>query len=58
MTMPLYADIRARGVARERPFMVETLRAMATGTLSVPPPEPVDLTEAVEAAVARSTRSV
>lgn len=58
MAMPLYTDIRARGVARERPFMVETLRAVATGTLVVPPSEPVDLTEAVEAAVARSTRSV
>lgn len=58
MAMPLYADIRARGVARERPFLVETLRAVAMGTLAVPPPEPVDLTEAVEAAVARSTRTV
>src|SRR3990172_3102743 len=58
MGMPLYADIRARGVARERPFMVETLRAVAAGTLTVPPPEPVDLTGAVEAAVAHSTRSV
>lgn len=58
MAMPLYADIRARGVARERPFMVETLRAVAAGTLAVPPPEPADLTEAVEAAVAHSTRSV
>lgn len=58
MDMPLYADIRARGVARERPFLVETLRAVAAGILAVPPPEPVDLTEAVEAAVAHSTRSV
>ena len=51
MGMPLYADIRARGVARERPFLVETLRAVAEGTLAIPPPEPVDLTEAVERAV-------
>lgn len=58
MAMPLYADIRARGVARERPFLVETLRAVASGTLTVPPPEPADLTEAVEAAVARSTGAV
>jgi folate-dependent phosphoribosylglycinamide formyltransferase PurN len=58
MAMPLYADIRARGVARERPFLVETLRAVASGTLTVPPAEPMDLTEAVEAAVARSTGAV
>jgi phosphoribosylglycinamide formyltransferase-1 len=58
MAMPLYADIRARGVARERPFLVETLRAVASGTLTVPPAEPMDLTEAVEAAVARSSGAV
>lgn len=55
--MPLYMDIRARGVARERPFLVETLRAVAEGKLAIPPPEPVDLTEAVERAV-HSTRPV
>jgi folate-dependent phosphoribosylglycinamide formyltransferase PurN len=55
--MPLYSDIRARGVARERPFLVETLRAVADGSLAVPPPEPLDLTEAVERAV-HSTRPV
>ncbi len=58
MGMPLYADIRGRGVARERPFLAETLRAVANGTLAVPPPEPLDLTAAVEEAVARSTRAV
>ena len=47
----LYADIRARGVLRERPFLVETLRAVATGALSVPPTTPLDLTAEVEAAV-------
>ena len=57
MGVPLYADIRARGVARERPFLVETLRAVADGTLAVPPPAPVDLTAAVERAVL-STRPV
>ena len=51
MATPLYADIRGRGVARERPFLVETLRAVANGSLMVPPAEPVDLTEAVERAV-------
>ncbi len=50
-TMPLYADIRARGVARERPFLVETLRAVAEGTLVIPPESPLDLTAQVEAAV-------
>ena len=50
----LYADIRARGVLRERPFLVETLRSIAKGELSVPPvSEPTDLTAAVESAVAR-----
>jgi hypothetical protein len=52
MAMPLYADIRARGVARERPFLVETLRALAEGRLALPPKKPVDLTLEVEAAVA------
>ena len=46
----LYADIRARGVCRERPFLVETLRAVAEGTLAVPPAMPFDLTKMVEAA--------
>ncbi|MBI5948061.1 MAG: hypothetical protein HY875_07980 [Chloroflexi bacterium] len=46
----LYLDIRRRGVERERPFLVETLRAIAEGTLVVPPDQPVDLTSAVEAA--------
>ncbi|MGE0601845.1 MAG: hypothetical protein AB7J35_20415 [Dehalococcoidia bacterium] len=57
MAMPLYSDIRARGVARERPFLVETLRAIATGALPVPPGEPIDLTAEVERAV-HSTRPV
>jgi len=49
---PLYADIRARGVARERPFVVETLRAIAEGRLAVPPAAPLDLTGEVETTVA------
>lgn len=52
---PLFADIRQRGVARERPFLVETLRAIAGGRLAVPPSEPLDLTELVEAAVRRAS---
>lgn len=51
MAMPLYSDIRNRGVARERPFLAETLRAVANGTLAIPPAEPLDLTSAVERAV-------
>ncbi|HMO53782.1 MAG TPA: formyltransferase family protein [Tepidiformaceae bacterium] len=58
METPLYALIRARGVTRERPFLVETLRAIAKGDLVVPPPEPAELTAAVEAEVARSTPRV
>lgn len=48
---PLFAEIRQRGVVLERPFLVETLRSIAEGRLSVPPAEPVDLTAAVEAAL-------
>lgn len=58
METPLYALIRARGVARERPFLVATLRAVADGTLVIPPAEPLDLTAAVEESVARSTTPV
>lgn len=57
MAMPLYAEIRARGVARERPFLVETLRAIAAGMPVIPPKTPLDLTAAVERAV-HSTRPV
>ncbi len=51
MGMPLYSDIRARGVARERPFLVETLRAIAEGRLAIPPETPLDLTSEVERTV-------
>ena len=47
----LYADIRARGVAREQPFLVETLRAIATGRLEIPPQSPIDLSDAVDLAL-------
>ncbi len=47
----LFLDIRRRGVAREQPFLVETLRAIADGSLEVPPRAPLDLTEAVERTV-------
>lgn len=48
----LFQDIRARGVLRERPFLVETLRAIAAGALAAPPAQPADLTHAVESALA------
>jgi hypothetical protein len=51
MASPLYADIRARGVARERPFLVETLRAISDESLTIPPVEPLDLTVVVESSV-------
>lgn len=57
MASPLYADIRARGVARERPFLAQTLRAMSEEPLAIPPAEPLDLTLLVESAV-RSTPPV
>ncbi len=45
----LFQEIRRRGVLRERPFLCETLRAIAEGRLALPPAGgPVDLTEAVE----------
>ncbi len=49
--LPLYGEIRARGVARERPFLVETLRALQEGRLTVPAGHPLDLTAEVEAAL-------
>jgi folate-dependent phosphoribosylglycinamide formyltransferase PurN len=48
---PLYEEIRRRGVERERPFLVETLRAIAAGEISIPPVEAADLTRAVETSV-------
>ena len=46
--------IRATGVARESSFVIETLRAIATGTIELERlAEPVDLTAAVEAALSR-----
>ncbi|MEP6872318.1 MAG: formyltransferase family protein [Anaerolineaceae bacterium] len=48
----LYADIRARGLKRERPFLVETLRTISEGLLTVPPTfPPKDLSQAVELAI-------
>lgn len=52
----LYADIRRRGVEREQPFLVETLRAIAEGRLAIPPPRPLDLTSEVERALAAAAR--
>lgn len=51
MQTALFQDIRARGVLRERPFLVETLRSIAAHTLAVPPAVPLDLTDAVEASL-------
>ncbi len=47
----LFQEIRRRGVERERPFLVETLRSIAEGRLAVPPPASMDLTAEVEAAI-------
>jgi phosphoribosylglycinamide formyltransferase 1 len=49
----LYADIRARGVTREQPFLAETLRAIAEGRISLPPSDSLDLTAAVDRALSR-----
>lgn len=50
----LYQEIRRRGVHREQPFLVETLRAIAMGELHLPPAQPLDLTAAVEGALLES----
>lgn len=54
--LPLFQDIRAKGVTRERPFLVATLRALASGSIPIPPAEPVDLTDHVEEAVIEDAR--
>ncbi len=50
---PLFSAIRAAGVRREPVLLLETLKAMAQGTLSAanPPKTPIDLTDPVEAAL-------
>jgi len=53
---PLFLDIRARGVARERPFLAETLRAITEDGLTIPPAEPLDLTARVERRIASERR--
>jgi folate-dependent phosphoribosylglycinamide formyltransferase PurN len=52
--LPLYDEIRARGVARERPFLIETLRALQEGDLTTPASRPLDLTAKVEEGLSRS----
>ncbi len=49
---PLFIGLRQIGLVRERPLVVETLKAIASGTISLEDAaksEPLDLTEAVEA---------
>jgi phosphoribosylglycinamide formyltransferase 1 len=50
---PLFAAIRATSVQREPVLLLETLRSMATGSLSAarPPKAPIDLTDQVETAL-------
>jgi hypothetical protein len=53
--LPLFAAIRRAGLVRERPLLVESLRAVADGRISADQPPvsaAVDLTEQVEQAVA------
>ena len=57
-SLPLFAAIREVGLKRERPLVVETLKAVANGEIDLSEiaagmqSRPVDMTEAVEAAVA------
>lgn len=56
----LFKAIRELGLARERPFLIETLKAVAAGQLNPPlgPPEgALDLTASVEAAVAAAAEA-
>lgn len=49
-TSALFQDVRQRGISRERPFLAETLRAIAEGRLRVPPDgATLDLSAEVEA---------
>lgn len=56
-SLPLFAAIREAGIKRERPLVVETLRAIADGDIDLitfrdgSQTEPVDLTSSVEAAI-------
>jgi len=58
--LPLFAAIREAGVRREQPLVVETLKAIADGNIDLTAigqdsqSNPVDMTEQVEAAVARN----
>ncbi len=56
-TLPLFTAIREAGVKRERPLVVETLKAIADGDIDLlafrngSQTEPVDMTSSVEAAI-------
>ena len=56
--LPLFSAIREAGLKRERPLVVETLKAVANGEINLSAfavgarSNPLDMTEAVEAAVA------
>lgn len=55
---PLFLEIRRFGVKRERPFLVETLEAIAEGRLTVPAPGPaLDLTNDVEVRISKDRAS-
>lgn len=41
--------IRKEGVQREVPLILETIKALSSGTIEVPPEQPIDLTPAVDA---------
>jgi folate-dependent phosphoribosylglycinamide formyltransferase PurN len=46
--LPLFQEIRQRGLEREQPLIVETLRALADGEANPAGGEPIDLSEVVE----------
>jgi folate-dependent phosphoribosylglycinamide formyltransferase PurN len=51
----LFSTIRKHGAAREVPLVVETLRALASGRITLGRPAALDLTAEVDAAVALTT---
>ncbi len=59
-TLPLFAEIRAAGIQRERPLVVETLKGLAAGEIDLSAvvsggqAEPLDMTDRVDAAIAES----
>lgn len=59
-TLPLFAEIRAAGIQRERPLVVETLKGVTAGEIDLSAvisgrqTDPLDMTDRVDAAIAKN----